>query len=197
MTTNFAAARERVTVPAAAQLYGISSEHGNVRCPFHEDNNPSMKLYSDHFHCFACGAHGDVTDLTARLFGLSKSEAVRKLCSDFGISDSIYPVAPKQCIKTITERERVQSAFDVLMDYIAMLKDFRIVFAPSSENESLDPRFTESLQQLDYAGYLWDMLHDLTDEERAAYISENAEQFRRFYDSLKKYDRLRPDEVLL
>ena len=22
-----------------------------------------MKLYGDHFHCFGCGAHGDVIDL--------------------------------------------------------------------------------------------------------------------------------------
>jgi hypothetical protein len=35
-----------------------------ILCPFHDDHNPSLQIYSDgHFHCFSCGAHGDVEDL--------------------------------------------------------------------------------------------------------------------------------------
>ena len=190
--TIFETVREQIALPDAAQLYGISSRNGNVRCIFHADSNPSMKLYTDHFHCFGCGAHGDVTDFTAQLFGLSKIEAARKLCSDFSISDTKLPDTPKRCIRPVTERERIQLAFDVLTDYITMLKDFRAVYAPLNESESLDPRFVESLQQLDYAENLWDMLLDLTDDERAAFITENAGQFRRFYDRLKQFGRLRP-----
>ena len=212
--TIYETVREQIALPDAAQLYGISSRNGNVRCIFHADNNPSMKLYTDHFHCFGCGAHGDVTDFTAQLYGLSKIEAARKLCSDFcisfdsprpcgvradtskrpalGLSEEPYISAPKKCRRLMTERERIRLAFDVLTDYITMLKDFRAVYSPLDESESLDPRFVESLQQLDYAEYLWDMLLDLTDEERAALITENAGQFRRFYDRLKQFGRLRP-----
>ena len=188
----FETVRENISVPDAAQFYGISSRNGNVRCIFHADNTPSMKLYDDHFHCFGCGAHGDVTDLTAQMFGLSKLDAARKLCSDFGLSDHTYIAAPKRCIRPMAEREKIHLAFDVLTDYIAMLKDFRTAYIPSIEDETPDPRFIESLQQLDYAEYLWDMLLDLTDEERAAFISANKEQFRRYYDRLKQFDRLRP-----
>ena len=188
----FETVRENISVPDAAQFYGISSRNGNVRCIFHADNTPSMKLYDDRFHCFGCGAHGDVTDLTAQMFGLSKIDAARKLCSDFGLSDHTYIAAPKRCIRPMTEREKIHLAFDVLTDYIAMLKDFRTAYIPSIEDETPDPRFIESLQQLDYAEYLWDMLLDLTDEERAAFITENNGQFRRYYDRLKQFDRLRP-----
>ena len=190
----FETVRENISVPDAAQLYGINSRNGNVRCIFHADNTPSMKLYDDHFHCFGCGAHGDVTALTAQMFGLSKIDAARKLCSDFGMSDHTYIDAPKRCIRPMTEREKIQLAFDVLTDYIAMLKDFRTAYIPSIEDETPDPRFIESLQQLDYAEYLWDMLLDLTDEERAAFITENNGQFRRYYDRLKQFDRLRPKQ---
>ena len=190
--TIFETVREQIALPDAAQLYGISSRNGNVRCIFHADNNPSMKLYTDHFYCFGCGAHGDVTDFTAQLYGLSKLEAARKLCSDFGVSDTITPDTPKRCIRPMTERERIQLAFDVLTDYIVMLKDFRAVYAPLDESESLDLRFAESLQQLDYVEYLWDMLLDLTDEERAVFVTENAGQFRSYYDRLKQFGRLRP-----
>ena len=190
----FEAVRENISVPNAAQLYGISSRNGNVRCIFHADNTPSMKLYDDHFHCFGCGAHGDVTDLTVQMFGLSKIDAARKLCSDFGLSDHTYIAAPTRCKRQPMEREKIQLAFDVLTDYIAMLKDFRTAYIPSAEDETPDPRFIESLQQLDYAEYLWDMLLDLTDEERAAFISANKEQFRHYYDRLKQFDRLRPKQ---
>ena len=37
------------------------------------------------FHCFGCGADGDVIDFTARLFDLSPKEAAEKLAQDFGL----------------------------------------------------------------------------------------------------------------
>ena len=44
------------------------------------------------FHCFGCGADGDVIDFTARLYGLSPKEAAEKLAQDFGLSyDSKAP----------------------------------------------------------------------------------------------------------
>jgi DNA polymerase I-like protein with 3'-5' exonuclease and polymerase domains len=34
-----------------------------VHCPFHEDGTPSLQIYPDHYHCFGCGAHGDLSKL--------------------------------------------------------------------------------------------------------------------------------------
>ncbi|MDP9383218.1 MAG: CHC2 zinc finger domain-containing protein [Chloroflexota bacterium] len=33
-----------------------------AHCPFHPDDNPSLVVYErdEHFHCYGCGAHGDV-----------------------------------------------------------------------------------------------------------------------------------------
>ena len=67
----------------ASRRYG-TVKRGFMRCPFHADRTPSLKLYGDHFHCFGCGAHGDVIDLTAGLLGCSKGEAARRLETDFG-----------------------------------------------------------------------------------------------------------------
>ena len=46
-------------------------------CPFHDDRRPSFLVYEDdqHFHCFACGAHGDVIDFVRRRFNLSFVDA--------------------------------------------------------------------------------------------------------------------------
>ena len=92
----------------------------------------------------------------------------------------------------MTEREKIQLAFDILTDYCAMLREFRAVYAPLDESETPDPGFIESLQQLDYAEYLWDELLDSTERERVEFINANITQFRRYYDSLKRFGKLRP-----
>lgn len=49
-------------------------------CPFHPDKTPSFVVYPDDtFHCFGCGAHGDVIDYVARIERLDLSEAIAKL----------------------------------------------------------------------------------------------------------------------
>src|SRR5262249_23585134 len=44
---------------------------GKVHCPFHDDTHPSCHIYDDHYHCFACGAHGDRIDWLRAVEGLS------------------------------------------------------------------------------------------------------------------------------
>src|SRR4051794_8625756 len=50
-------------------------------CPFHPDRNPSFKVdpKKQRFHCFGCGADGDVVDFLAVLDGLEVQEAIRRL----------------------------------------------------------------------------------------------------------------------
>ena len=47
--------------------------------------SPSMKL-DRRYHCFGCGADGDVIDFVAALYGLGKKEAAVQLANDFGLS---------------------------------------------------------------------------------------------------------------
>lgn len=53
-------------------------------CPFHADRSPSFTLYRDgggtwRFHCFGCGAAGDVLDLVQRAYSVALPEAARML----------------------------------------------------------------------------------------------------------------------
>src|SRR5262249_28005539 len=48
---------------------------GLIRCRFHNDPTPSLKIYDDHFYCFGCGAHGDHVDWRMRVEGLDRDEA--------------------------------------------------------------------------------------------------------------------------
>ena len=193
--TDFAGIRQLVNIRQAAEMYGLEvNRFGSARCIFHGDNNPSMKIYDDHYHCYACGAHGDVTDLTAQMFGLSKTEAAEKLCADFGISSTRSPPAVRRKHE-LTNREKAQLALDILTDYIVMLRYFREHYAPFSFDTELSPEFTESLHNLEYAEYLWNEWFDSTDDKRASFFTENIEQFRRYYASLSKYGFLRTSLV--
>lgn len=49
-------------------------------CPFHSESVPSFTLFEDgHFHCFGCGAHGDVVSFLMRIENIDFHEACRRL----------------------------------------------------------------------------------------------------------------------
>ena len=71
----YAQIKEQVSSRDVAVHYGYKvSRNGMMRCPFHNDRNPSMKV-DKRFHCFGCGADGDVIRFTAKLFNLSNEKA--------------------------------------------------------------------------------------------------------------------------
>ncbi|MBR2140887.1 MAG: DNA primase [Rickettsiales bacterium] len=56
-------------------------------CPFHKEKTPSFNVNDDKgfYHCFGCGAHGDVITFTMNQDGLSFKDAVEKLATENGI----------------------------------------------------------------------------------------------------------------
>jgi DNA primase len=75
-------------------------EHSGL-CPFHNEKTPSFTVNDDKgfFHCFGCGAHGDVIGFAMRIDNLSFPEAVEKLAGEAGLEMPRY---------TPQERERAQ-----------------------------------------------------------------------------------------
>ena len=132
---DFGEIKRTITPIEAARRYG-TVKHGFMRCPFHADRTPSLKLYGDHFHCFGCGAHGDVIDLTAGLLGCSKSEAARRLEADFGYGRLVPPVGLAAC-----KRE---------------LARCRTLLAPQSPDEEMRPDYGEACLLEAWTGYLLD-----------------------------------------
>ena len=80
--------KQNVTVRQAAEIYGLKpNRSGLIRCIFHNDKLPSMKV-DRRYYCFGCGCTGDAIDFTAQLFGLGLRDAAMKLADDFGINYS-------------------------------------------------------------------------------------------------------------
>jgi DNA primase len=56
-------------------------------CPFHNEKTPSFTVNEDKgfYHCFGCGAHGDVIGFVMRTENLSFPETVERLAEDAGL----------------------------------------------------------------------------------------------------------------
>lgn len=57
-------------------------------CPFHNEKTPSFTVNDEKgfFHCFGCGAHGDVIGFVMRSSGLAFPEAVEQLAQEAGLA---------------------------------------------------------------------------------------------------------------
>ena len=165
--TIFEAVKANVTPRMASERYGLRvSRSGMVRCLFHDDATPSMKLYDDHYHCFGCQATGDVIHLTAKLFGVPDAEAANKLAEDFGIQREKTSV-PAKLHRFQEQAEQERLCVQVLRDYLHLLEEWRTKYAPKTQEEAPDDRFVEALLMVDCIEYLLDTLKTGKPEERA------------------------------
>ena len=174
--TMYETIKAAVPMRQAAEHYGLKvNRNGMARCPFHNDRHPSLKLNEEYFFCFGCGAKGDVIDFVARLFDLSSYEAVQKLAADFGLDPkpptaAALPKPKHPCIRQFREDEMM--CFRVLTDYLHLLEDWKVRYAPKTPDDALDDRFVEACQMIDYIEYLADILTVGGLEERVAVVDE-------------------------
>lgn len=52
-----------------------------VKCIFHDDPNPSMRLYPNGYYCFGCKAKGDIIDLIQKITGLDFNSTLKLLAN--------------------------------------------------------------------------------------------------------------------
>ena len=179
----FEAVKQSVTTRQAAEHYGIHvGRNGMACCPFHNDKTPSMKL-DRRYHCFGCGADGDVIDFAAALYGLGKKEAAVQLAQDFGLSYEDWKPpgkAKKPKPRQKSPEEQFQEAknrcFRILADYLHLLRAWRKEYAPHSPEEAFHPRFVEALQKQAHVEYQLDVLLFGETEEKAALITDYTER---------------------
>ena len=185
----FEAVKQSVSTREAAAFYGIEvKRNGMACCPFHDDKNPSMKV-DQRFHCFGCGADGDVIDFTAKLFNLSPKEAAEKLAQDFGLIYDSQAPPRRRYVRQKTEaqkfREDRQRCYRVLSDYYHLLKKWGIDHSPRTPEEEPHPRFVEAIQKKTYVEYLLDLFLYESEEEQKAWIAEHTAEITHLERRLK------------
>ena len=87
---------DRQRVRDASDIVSVIGEHLSLKakgreyaclCPFHDDHNPSMSVvpHKQIFHCFVCGAGGDVFTFVQRYHSMEFREALEFLAERAGI----------------------------------------------------------------------------------------------------------------
>lgn len=156
----FETVKTSINTREAAEHYGIEvNRYGKALCPFHNDRHPSMVVYDNHYHCFACGEHGDVIDLVANLYGLPVLDAANKLAYDFGISPDKPPTQDmKDKLNKKSEAQRLREneklCFSALLAYMKLLQEWKVRYAPREPEDEHQDRFVQACHGLDYAEYL-------------------------------------------
>lgn len=95
--SNFEAERDMLLNIAPTEYFARLCDrepgyNGKVICPVHDEKTPSCHVWPDPergWHCWGCGAGGDIYDLACAAWGLAKSgrefgEAHRRLLEVFG-----------------------------------------------------------------------------------------------------------------
>lgn len=84
-------------------------------CPFHQEKTPSMSLDPSRgfYHCFGCGAGGDIFKFVQETQGLDFSEAVELLARQAGVTLRVDP----QAAQRRGERHRLIDAVESAVDF--------------------------------------------------------------------------------
>lgn len=196
----FQAVKEAVSCRDAASFYGIKvGGSGLCRCPFHNDNTPSMKV-DIRYYCFGCGEKGDVIDFVGKLYGLRPYDAAKKLADDFriigydnyinstdinnnrGLSPGSLKIrkADPRIIQHNNEYQ-IKRALDLyirealfsLHQYREKLRIFKQDYAPKSidELDNCNPLFEEALMNLDKIDWMIDELTFGHRDEQITFIN--------------------------
>jgi DNA primase len=88
-------------------------------CPFHGESTPSFSVSSDKqiFHCFGCGAGGNVFSFLMELEGISFQEAAIKLADKANIDLQISSVANGNKISVSPELQAMLDAHELLLKF--------------------------------------------------------------------------------
>ncbi len=85
--------KQRLPILQVLAHYNLKPDRSNhIKCPFHEDDKPSCRIYpeTNTFHCFGCNATGDQIEFIEKYEKCSKHEAILKAQDFIGL-----PTEPK------------------------------------------------------------------------------------------------------
>ena len=166
----FADVKAAVTTRQMAEHYGLRPDrHGMVCCPFHGDKHPSMKVDA-RFHCFACGADGDVIDFVARLRGVRNIEAAREISAAVGLPPLSGEVALRSNDGEVCRE---------LQQYLAAMRQNKTRYAPKNPEEPLHQKFCEALHGEAQAEQLLAELSRMSPREQRMWKMSHPEEVKR------------------
>lgn len=140
-------------------------------CPFHSEKTPSFTVSDDKdfYHCFGCGAHGDVIKWVTETENLSFPEAVERLALEAGLE------IPADARERPEERQKRTGTLALLDATAAWFQDQLRSHAGRSARDYLDRRgVPEDVQKKFRLGLATESRTALKDAMTARGFDENA-----------------------
>lgn len=125
--------KESVKMREVVEMYGLRIDRkGFICCPFHREKTASLKLYDKSFHCFGCGASGDVFRFVQLMDNCDFKEAFIKLGGEYEHSDRT-----RHLIEVHKQTQKVVK--DIQLDNLALIE---MVHDTWTEINRIDRTFT-------------------------------------------------------
>ena len=107
--------KAHISADTVIRDYGIKiGRNGMACCPFHPDKHPSLKVDSNHYHCFGCGAHGDVIGFVADYNGLAQYDAACKIISDYNLPiETNHEISKEERLEFNRRKKRMEHVVSV------------------------------------------------------------------------------------
>ena len=182
--------KQNVTVRQAAERYGLKpNRSGLIRCIFHNDKSPSMKV-DRRYYCFGCGCTGDAIDFTAQLFDIGLKDAAMKLADDFGIPysgrdrgspqnrRSVSAKKPEPTPEELWQKKHLR-CLRAYLDYLSLLLEWKEQYAPKTRTEEWHEKFMTALRELSVVEYYLDILLFGDRADKEALVKEKWKEVER------------------
>lgn len=136
--------KDSVSMSDILARYGLPKPNraGFICCPFHNERTASMRIYKKDFHCFGCGANGDVFTFVQMYECVSFKEAYKSLGGtyenhenepDFASKRREYQRKMRKRTEEIMRAQREQEKAE-LREELKMLYWFKKLFPPFSDD---------------------------------------------------------------
>ncbi len=166
---------KQIDILEVASKYTVLKKSGKsylALCPFHDEKTPSLSISQEKglYHCFGCGASGDVIKFYQEINNKTFSESIVELAEEYNIEiktiNSSEQIAYKQ---SQTEKERLYEVLDLAKHYFSY-----ILYRPVGK---------KALEYLSERG-----LHGTTIKTfNIGYAPEGWEHLYRYFSEVKRY----------
>jgi hypothetical protein len=146
-----------------AEHYGFRpNKTGFIRCPFHPENTPSLKIYKEPgrgWYCFGCGQGGSVITFVTLLFKITPYEAMQQLVYDFNLNLNIEPMSVRTFRKRNKTTEKLKKLELWENDYRNnLISDIRHLEKTISDNKPFSEPWCSAIRELEIKDYHWQLL---------------------------------------
>lgn len=180
--------KNRVTMWDVLAKYGFEQKR-RMRCPLHNGDDLNFAVADHSFMCFSHCGGGDVITFVQKLFGLSFSDALKRIDADFGLNlygersfdelrKSHYQQKQMQA-KRKREKEakdKAEREYWEIFDEWKRLDDNRRNYAPKFDGDSLHPLYVEAIKNIARVEHLLECAEERRRNIDRAVDSINANQ---------------------